>query len=55
MRDTEGAILIHDRQDDRYIGMVGTEEKGNVILFPWNKDWYYYGIGTTKLAYISRK
>jgi hypothetical protein len=54
MQTLVGAILIHRREDNAYIGGVGTEDKGRTMLVPWNQDWDYYSIGATSLAYMKR-
>jgi hypothetical protein len=55
MQTLVGAVLIHRRGDDAYIGGVGTEDKGHTMLVPWNQDWDYYSIGKTSLAYMKRR
>jgi len=55
MRNNVGAVLIHERRDGTYKGGVGTEDEGHMVLVPWNDDWYYYSIGSTRLAYIMKK
>ena len=55
VRSNQGAMQIVDKQKDEYVDMVGTEEAGNLVMVPWNSDWRYYCIGTTRLAYIGQK
>ncbi|OCL12970.1 hypothetical protein AOQ84DRAFT_131021 [Glonium stellatum] len=55
MRNNVGAVLIHERRDGKYKGGVGTEDQGYMVMVPWSNDWYYYSIGSTRLAYIKKK
>lgn len=55
MRSLRGAVLVHQRKDDAYVGGVGTEETGHIVVVPWNQDWDYYTIGTTSIAYVKRR
>ncbi len=54
VRSNQGAIQIMDNSK-QYVDGVGTEEAGNLIMIPWKKEWWYYCIGTTRIAYICAK
>lgn len=54
-RGHEGAIQIVDSQSDEYLHGVGTEQKGNLVMIPWKKEWWFYCIGITRVAYVRRK
>lgn len=54
VRSTLGAIQIANELNE-YIAGVGTEELGKLVMIPWNKNWWYYSIGTIRLAYIRAK
>ncbi|KAI9749788.1 MAG: hypothetical protein M4579_006738 [Chaenotheca gracillima] len=51
----QGAIQIVEKQANKYVDMVGTEEAGNMVMIPWNKDWWFYCIGSTRVGYIRTK
>lgn len=51
LRTNKGAIFIHQQSDGKYVAGVGIEESGNIVIVPWNQDWYYFSIGTVRLAY----
>ncbi|KAI9888494.1 MAG: hypothetical protein M1814_006885 [Vezdaea aestivalis] len=55
VRDNKGAIFIHEKEDGKYVDGVGTEETGNLVIVPWNNNWYYYSIGSVRLAWVERK
>ena len=55
IRSNQGAIYIVNKQTDGYVDHVGTDVAGNLIMVPWNKDWWYYCLGSTRLAYIGNK
>lgn len=35
------------------MGMVLMGERHNLILIPWNKDWTYFCVGTSRVAQLS--
>ena len=47
-----GAIYVHETGSDEYVVGVGIEEAGNVVMVPWDSSWFYYSIGSTRLAYM---
>lgn len=49
VRDKQGAIFVHESGTDEYVGGVGTDEQGNVVMIPWNHNWYYYTIGALQI------
>ena len=54
-RSNQGAIQIADKQSNEYVDGVGTEAAGNLVMIPWEKNWWCYCMGTTRLAYIEKK
>ena len=55
VRDNQGAIQIVDKQSNKYVDGVGTEAAGYLVMIPWKKDWWYYCMGSIRLAYIGEK
>jgi len=55
MRTLRGAVLVHMREGNTFMGGVGTNDQGHLEFVPWNDDWFYYAIGETRLAYVKRK
>lgn len=55
VRSNQGAIQIADKQSNEYVDGVGTEAAGSLVMIPWKKDWWYYCMGSTRLAYIGKK
>jgi hypothetical protein len=39
-RKNRGAIFVHEISGGKYIEGVGTEDAGNLVIFPWNHEWY---------------
>lgn len=55
LRSKQGAIQIVDKQSNDYVDGVGTEAAGNFVMIPWEKNWWCFCMGTTRLAYIEKK
>lgn len=55
VRNNRGAVYIHETQGGKHVDGVGTENSRNLVMVPWNSDWYYYSIGSIRLAYIGKK
>ena len=55
VRNNQGAIQIADKQTNEYVDGVGTEAAGNLVMIPWDENWWYYSMGSTRLAYIETK
>ncbi|KAL1979077.1 hypothetical protein VTN96DRAFT_7089 [Rasamsonia emersonii] len=51
-----GAIKIGEASDNALgvgaVGMVGTEDAGDLVIVPWNVGWWYYSIGSIGIKYI---
>ena len=41
-----GAIRIFETSSKKYVGGVGTEERGNLVIVSWNSAWYYSTAGS---------
>ncbi|KAM5431522.1 hypothetical protein McanMca71_004758 [Microsporum canis] len=54
IRDNRGAIFVHESASNEYVGGIGMDEQGNVVLIPWSPDWHYYTIGSLRVGYIER-
>ena len=46
---------IVERQDNEYIDKVGVAEDENLVIVPWKREWWYYAIGSVRVAHIERK
>jgi hypothetical protein len=53
---TGGAIKIGSTSDSAlgvdWVGMVGTEHAGDLVIVPWDIEWWYYSIGSIGIQYI---
>ena len=54
MRAKEGAVGIFKDESD-FVDSVGTSERGNYVLVPWEKGWWYFCHGATRVAHIEKK
>jgi hypothetical protein len=54
VRKKQGAIFVHELENGEYVGGVGVDEQGNLIMIPWNHEWYYYTIGSLRIEYITK-
>jgi hypothetical protein len=50
-----GRIKIFETSSDEYIGSVGAEDSGKLVVVPWDSRWWYYSIGSLKVRYIIRQ
>lgn len=55
VRGNQGAIRIVDKKDNKYVDGIGTEETRKLVMVPWNSNWWYYTIGSIRVAYIGKK
>lgn len=56
VRGGQGAIRIMNIHENKYVDDVGpTKENGNMVIIPWNPDWWYYAIGQVHVAHIRSK
>lgn len=54
LTDSQGALRIFETEGDRFVDMVGMEEKGNQILVPWDTSWWLRVSGQLRIGYISK-
>lgn len=50
-----GRIKIFEIPSNRYVGSVGMEDAGHVVIVPWRSGWWYYSIGALEVRYLVRK
>ncbi|EDN08100.1 predicted protein [Histoplasma mississippiense (nom. inval.)] len=50
IRNKQGASFVNESENNEYVGGVGTDEQGNVVMIPWNHGWYYYTIGSLRIG-----
>jgi hypothetical protein len=46
-----GAIRIFDQQDT-YVDGVGTADAGNLVIVPWDIDWWFYVSGYLTVGFV---
>ncbi|PYH75364.1 hypothetical protein BO82DRAFT_33180 [Aspergillus uvarum CBS 121591] len=51
-----GAIKIGESANNNLgvaaVGRVGTEDATDLVIVPWNVDWWFYSIGSVSIQYI---
>lgn len=56
VRGGQGAIHIIKTQDNKHVDKVGpVKEGGNLVMVPWKSIWWYYAIGSVRVAHIEKK
>jgi len=55
VRQQIGALRIFENDTGKYLDGVGTEEKGKLVMIPWNKTWNYDTVGSIRLGYILQR
>lgn len=56
VRSGQGAIRIASTQGNNHVDDVGPMKgAGNMVIVPWKSDWWYYAIGSVRVAHIGKK
>jgi len=50
-----GRIKIFEVPSNKYVGGVGKEDAGHIVIVPWRSSWWYYCIGALEVRYLVRK
>lgn len=53
--DKQGAIRIFEMGGDKRVDAVGTESAGNIVIVPWDSNWWFRALGSLKVGYIIEK
>lgn len=48
----KGAVNIYETPRDKYVGGIGEKDKARIVMVRWNSNWWYYYIGSVRIAYI---
>lgn len=51
-KDT-GAIRIHEEGSGKYVGGVGTENAGYMVIVTWDTCWWFRVAGSICVGYIA--
>ncbi|KAH7370305.1 hypothetical protein BKA65DRAFT_545014 [Rhexocercosporidium sp. MPI-PUGE-AT-0058] len=54
VRSSRGAIRIFRKSDSGYVDGIGTQQAGNLVIVPWNSDWYISAAGSLPVGYVTR-
>lgn len=50
----KGAIRIYNStENDAYIGTVGTEDAGFMVIIPWEGSWWFRVLGKLRVGFIA--
>ena len=55
VRSNKGAIEIGDKDSNKHIEHIGTEELGHTVVLLWKPSWFYGSRGTTRVAHVRLK
>jgi len=55
VRNNIGAIRIIEVQSNEYLGGVGLEDNGYLVLVPWQGAWRYFCTGSPRVGCIVKK
>jgi len=55
VRNYKGAMRIFEAATDEFIGGVGSEDKGYLMIVPWNSNWNYSCVGSLRIGYVTTK
>jgi len=56
VRGGQGAIRIASTQENKNVDDVGpVKGAGNLVIVQWKSDWWYYAIGSVRVAHIRKK
>ena len=56
VRGGQGAINIVKTQDNEYVDKVGPMKGADdLVIVPWQSDWWYYAIGSVRVAHVEKK
>ena len=47
-----GAIRIFEKDSDERVAAIGTKDAGNLVIVPWDSNWWLRASGSLKVAYI---
>ena len=48
-----GAVNVYETPRDKFVEGVGQKESENLVLISWQANWFYYSIGSVRVAYLS--
>jgi hypothetical protein len=54
LRSSRGGIRVFEKSSGDYLGGIGTELAGNMVIVPWDSGWYYTAAGSLRVGYISK-
>lgn len=52
---SKGAIRIFEKGKDERIDSVGMQEDGQMVLIPWNSNWWFRVSGTLRIGFLEEK
>jgi len=60
VRSSRGAVRIFqksgdDASVDEYVGGIGTELAGKMVIVPWDSSWYFSAAGSLPVGYVTRR
>jgi hypothetical protein len=53
--NNKGAIRIFEKGGDNRVGAVTMEEAGNMVIVPWDSNWWFRASGALRVGYIEEE
>lgn len=53
--NNQGAIRIYQKGSNKRVDAVGIEEAGNMVIVPWDSNWWFRASGSLRVGYIKKK
>jgi len=50
--NNRGAIRIFERKGDKYVDGVTMDDRGNMVIIPWDSNWWFRASGALRVGYI---
>jgi len=47
-----GAVRIFQNDSDERVGAVGVEEAENLVIVPWDSNWWFRVSGSLRVGYV---
>lgn len=53
--DKRGAVRVFEKDGDKRVVAVGTQDAGNMVIVPWDSKWWLRASGSVDVGYVVKK
>lgn len=53
--DKRGAVRVFEKDSDKRVVAVGTQDAGNMVIVPWDSKWWLRASGSVVVGYVIKK